>query len=143
MNIFSTSVNSNANSIGLLLLRVIAGSFMMSHGLQKLAMLTTDAPIKFADPIGVGEATSLYLTVFAEVVCSFLLIIGLATRLAAIPLIITMLVVVFIVHAADAFGDKELASFYLAVYIFLAIAGAGRFSIDNLIYRRKNSGTYY
>lgn len=139
MNIFSTTTHPNAQSVGLLILRLAAGCFMMTHGLQKLGMLNAD-PIKFADPIGIGEVPSLYLTVFAEVVCSFLLIIGLATRLAAIPLIITMIVAFFIVHAADDFGTKELSAFYLAVYIFLAIAGAGKYSVDYLISSKRKTG---
>lgn len=142
MNVFSTTANPNAQSIGLLILRIAAGCFMMTHGLQKLSMLNGEGPVQFGDPIGVGEVPSLYLTIFAEVVCSFLLIIGLATRLAAIPLAITMAVAFFIVHAADAFGDKELSAVYLVIYIYLAIAGAGKYSVDYLISRKKGTGYY-
>ncbi len=106
---------------------------MMTHGLQKLDMLMEDGPVKFADPIGVGEQLSLILTVFAELICSFLIIMGFATRLAAIPLIITMLVILFVVHANDPFDNKELPGLYLAVYILLLVVGSGRFSVDRLI----------
>jgi putative oxidoreductase len=83
--------------------------------------------------LGLGEKLSFFLTVFAEVGCSVLLLFGLATRLAVIPLIVTMVVAIFIIHAPDAFEKKELAWHYLIVYIFLLFSGAGRYSVDALI----------
>jgi putative oxidoreductase len=80
----------------------------------------------------------LALAVFAEVFCSLLLIFGIATRLAAIPLIITMLVAAFIVHANDGFGRQELPLLYSAVFFAIAIAGAGKISFDHWIYRKRN-----
>ena len=136
MWIFGTSVDKNVNSLAVLILRVVAGGFMLVHGLQKLEMLKAN-PVQFADPIGIGEPASLTLAVFAELVCSALLILGLLTRLAAIPLIITMLVAVFIVHSADGFEKQELGGLYLAIYIVLIITGAGKFSVDRLIAKRK------
>lgn len=143
MNIFSTSGRDRLHDTGLLLLRIITGSFMLTHGLGKLSMLTSGDPIEFPDPFGMGQTTSLALTVFAEVVCSFLIIIGLATRLAAIVLAITMAVAFFYIHMEDPFGNKELAGLYLMLYVFLIIAGSGRYSIDYLISNRKNKGGYY
>jgi putative oxidoreductase len=80
-----------------------------------------------------GVTLSLVLAVFAEFFCSLFLIAGLATRLAAIPLIVTMSVAAFIVHAEDAFGVKEMALLYLVIYVVLLIAGAGKYSIDRWI----------
>jgi len=137
MWIFGTSVDKNVNSLAILILRVVAGSFMLVHGLQKLEMLKAN-PVQFADPIGIGEPASLTLAVFAELICSAFLILGLLTRLALIPLIITMLVAVFIVHGADGFEKQELGALYLGVYIVLIITGAGKFSVDRLIAKRKS-----
>lgn len=86
---------------------------------------------QFGDPLGLGSELSLALTVFAEFVCAILLILGLATRLATIPLIITMVVAGFIVHGNDPFGKKEMALLYLAVYFVLLITGPGKYSLDN------------
>lgn len=117
----------------LLILRLSVGIFMLTHGMGKFSKLFGPDPIKFTDPLGIGEPASLALTVFAEVLCSVFLIVGLATRLAALPLAITMLVAVFITHAKDAFGNKELALLYLVIYVCILISGAGKFSIDYLI----------
>jgi putative oxidoreductase len=123
-------------NFALLILRVAIGIFMLTHGYGKLLKLFGDEPITFADPIGLGVTTSLFLAVFAEVLCSIFLIMGLFTRPAAIPLIITMLVAAFIVHADDEFRGKEMALLYFLVYTVIAITGAGKYSIDNLIYKK-------
>lgn len=116
---------------GLLLLRVWAGGTMLaSHGLKKMEKIFGEGPIEFADPIGVGEAASLALAVFAEVGCGFALVVGLLTRLSTFPLIVTMAVAFFVVHADDPFGRKELAFVYLLSYVAIALTGPGRFSVD-------------
>lgn len=120
----------------LLLLRLAGGIFMLTHGIGKFSKLFGDDPIQFADPIGVGATASLALAVFSEVLCAILLIFGVGTRLAALPLLITMLVAAFIVHATDGFGRQELPLLYATLYLAIAIAGAGKFSIDHWIYSR-------
>ncbi len=134
--IFSPGNYSEKISIALLLLRVAAGILMLTHGTGKFTKLFGDDPIKFADPIGVGVTASLALTVFSEVICSILLILGLATRLIALPLLFTMLVAVFIVHGDDGFKKQELPLLYAAVYAAIALSGAGKYSLDYVIYRR-------
>lgn len=123
----------------LILLRITVGVFMLSHGIGKFTTLFGGEPIQFPDPIGVGASASLALTVFAEVLCSILLIFGLATRFAAVSLLITMLVAAIIVHATDGFGKQELPLLYALVYFVIAIAGAGKISIDNWIFNSINN----
>lgn len=128
--IFYTGEYSVMVSMGLLFLRVMVGVFMMTHGFGKLKMLMGPGEIQFADPIGIGVELSLVLAVFAEFFCSILLILGLGTRLATIPLMITMLVAGFVVHRADPFQVKEFALLYGVVFTALFITGPGRFSFD-------------
>jgi len=122
-------------SIGLLILRVTVGVFMMTHGLGKLKMLVGPGEIQFADPIGIGVELSLILAVFAEFFCSILLILGLGTRLAAFPLWFTMFVAGVIVHSADPFGVKEMAFLYGTIYTVLLFTGPGKLSLDWVINR--------
>lgn len=115
---------------GLFVLRMGAASFMLfGHGWGKLASFSERAD-SFADPLGVGPVMSLSLTVFAEFFCSALLGFGLFTRLAAIPLAITMAVAAFVIHADDPWQKKELAVLYLLVYLTLVFTGPGRISLD-------------
>lgn len=122
-------------SLGLLLLRVTFGCLMLVHGLQKLTGFSEIAD-SFPDPLGMGSQLSLIAAIGAEVGCSLLLIVGLGTRFAAVPLAFTMLIALFVVHAEHEWKVKELAACYLAVYAVIAISGPGIFSIDHLISRR-------
>ena len=122
--------------LSLLILRLAGGALMLTHGTGKFFKLFGDGPIQFADPIGIGATASLALAVFSEVFCAVFLVVGFATRLSAISLLITMLVATFIVHANDAFGKQELPLIYAAIYLAIAIAGAGKYSVDKVSYER-------
>lgn len=117
---------------GLLVLRLWLGlSLLILHGWTKLTGFSEMAG-KFPDPIGLGSSTSLALTVFAEVACALLIVIGLFTRAAALTQTILMTVAFFVVHKAalSGPGSGELAFIYLAGFVTLLLAGAGRFSFD-------------
>lgn len=117
---------------GLLVLRLWLGlSLVILHGWSKLTGFS-EMSGKFPDPLGVGSPTSLAMAVFGEVVCSLLLALGLFTRFAAAVLAITMATAFFIVHKGvlSGPGSGELAFVYLAGYVVLFVAGAGRFSLD-------------
>jgi len=122
------------NDINALALRVVLGlSMFYGHGLDKWKVLLGEGEIQFADPLGMGVTLSLILAVFAEVVCSLLIVGGLLTRYAVIPLIITMAVAVFVVNSGQVFGKIELPLIYLAGFVALFFIGPGRFSLDRLI----------
>jgi len=123
-------------STGLLVLRIGVGAMMaLSHGWVKLINYGTRSA-NFADPFGISGPLSLGLVVFAEFFCSIALAIGLLTRGAVIPLIITMLVAALVIHSDDPFGKKELALLFLTSYVTILIAGPGKYSLDRLITRK-------
>jgi putative oxidoreductase len=127
-----------AQSLGLLVLRVGAGGLMLvGHGLDKVVYFSIKAQA-FPDPLGLGSPVlSLGLATFAECLCSVLLVLGLATRLAAVPLLITMLVAGLSVHAADPFVKKELAFLYAVPFAALILTGGGDFSLDAALRSRR------
>lgn len=118
--------------LGLLWLRLTLGWLMLGHGMGKLAKYET-LSTQFLDPFGIGPGPSLLLALFAEVVCSGLIMLGLATRFAALNWLITMCVAVFIAHGADPLNKKEPALLYLIPAVTLMATGAGRFSVDRLL----------
>ncbi len=123
-------MHSKNTDIALLLLRVtFGGLIIINHGWGKLIKLFTD-PTKFADPIGLGAPVSLGLTTFAEFLCAGLVVLGLFTRWAVVPLIITMLVGIFVVHVDDPFSNIEKALIYLMAFLSIGIAGPGWYSVD-------------
>jgi putative oxidoreductase len=105
------------------------------HGLGKLTGFGQRSA-NFADPLGVGSSFSLSLVVFAEFFCSLALVLGLLTRGAVVPLIITMVVAAFVIHGDDPFGKKELALMFLGSFVTVFIAGPGKYSLDRLLTRK-------
>jgi putative oxidoreductase len=137
--IFSITINDQLLHFAILFFRIIIGAFMLTHGYSKLLYLFSGEEIEFLDFLGIGLKASLALAVFAEFFCSILIIIGLGTRWATIPLIVTMIVAAFIAHGADPFGKKEMALLYLSSYIVLLFLGSGKFSLDGLISAKTSS----
>ncbi len=135
---FNTNLNHDLIDLGLLVLRIGIACFMLTHGWPKLMKLIEGGEIQFLDPFGLGAKPSFILAIFAEVFCSILILIGLATRWATIPLIITMLVAIFIAHATDGFQRQELPAHYVLVYVFLLMAGPGKYSIDHFLSKNLN-----
>jgi putative oxidoreductase len=124
-----------SRAVGLAILRIVPSlSMMIAHGIPKLTSFD-EKSATFPDPLGVGSSTSLALAIFAEVFASGFVALGAATRLFAIPVMFTMIVAVFVIHADDAFGDKELAIAYLVIFGAIVFTGPGKLSIDHLAKR--------
>jgi len=130
---FRTEIETKQVDLVLLIIRIGVATLMLTHGLPKLQMLFGGGEIQFPGVFGLSPTLSLGLAVFAEVLCSVLIFIGLGTRLASIPLIITMLVAVFVIHASDPFATQELGLLYLFLYIPLLILGGGKYSLDRVL----------
>ena len=139
-----------AQSIGLLILRVGIGGYMLTHGWGKLQMVLAGDFGKFGDPIGLGSGLSLVLVTIAEFLCPLAVMFGFATRVAAAVTVVSMSVAAFVAHGADpwtmergyqlfmageakSWASKEPALLYLIPYLALIFTGAGGFSVDGLV----------
>lgn len=133
--LFSTKYSDNGVSFGLLLLRIVFAGIMIKIGYGKLTGFNGILEHGFMNFMGLGPKASLALVVFAEFFCAILVLAGLLTRLATIPLIITMGVAFFKAHKAVVFGenDGQSALMYLTVFLVILLAGPGKFSLDKLI----------
>ncbi len=120
-----------ALDLALFVLRAGAGGMVMTHGWNKL-MNFQDKSVSWPDPLHVGHSISLGMTIFAELFCAGLLVVGLFSRLALVPLIFLMVVAVFVIHASDSFGDKEHAVLFLVPYVVLFFSGPGLYSLDSI-----------
>lgn len=134
------------NSIGLLILRIGFGGYMLTHGWGKFLQLLR-GDFAFADPLGmssiVGEpfaqGASLFLAAGAEFFCAILVVFGAATRFAAAPIVFTMLVAAFVVHGSDPWtmgpgASKEPALLFASAFLALIFTGAGKFSVDGIVW---------
>jgi len=130
--LFSTKVSDNAISFALLILRITAGGLIIPHGYTKLMSFASKSS-GFSDPYHIGSSTSMALVIFAEFFCGALVVLGLLTRLACIPLIIAMGTVVFMMYHGNLTGKGETPTLFLACFLVLLITGPGKASIDRLI----------
>jgi putative oxidoreductase len=129
--LLSTKYSAGAFNTAMLLLRVSVGILMMMHGYDKLvhfAKYQND----FTNFLGIGSTMSLALVVFAEFFCSLFIILGLFTRPATIPLIITMCVVIFKINHGNVFIEYEKPPLYLICYLVLLLLGPGKVSVDSM-----------
>ena len=130
--LFPSKPDDTSVSLLLLALRILFGVLLAMHGVQKLSNFA-ELSTSFPDPLGVGNGLSLSLAIFGELFCSLGFILGALYRLALIPMIFTMGVVVFSVLGSAPFSSKELPFIYLLVFIILFITGPGKYSIDRYI----------
>ncbi len=130
------STQDPAASAGLLVLRVSAGLHLaLLHGWGKFSMLLSGGGAQFPDPLGVGGTASLFLASSAEFLAAIAVAAGLFTRLASVPVGITMLVAVFAIHAGQPWADRELAVIYGTIFLGLGLTGGGAWSLDSLVAR--------
>jgi putative oxidoreductase len=129
--LLSTRYSTGAFNTAMFLLRLIAGILMLQHGYEKLTHFdhTANEMINF---LGIGQKASTVLVIFSEFFCSIFLIIGLFTRFACIPLIITMVVAMWKIHHNDYLGEGDI-SLFIACYLGILLLGPGKISIDGMI----------
>ncbi|MGL4550712.1 MAG: DoxX family protein [Gemmataceae bacterium] len=132
--------------LGLLTLRLGFGLMMLvGHGIPKFQGYSTILEKGFLDPFGMGAANSLTAAVVSETVLAAMVAAGLLTRLACIPLVVTMAVAAFVAHANDPVflgggAAKEPALVYLIAFLTLLFTGPGRFSVDGLMMQPRKEG---
>lgn len=136
--LFGSGDTHSPTDVGLLVLRVGAGLMMaLAHGLGKIppSLGFVDSTAGMGFPLPGLFAWAAALSEFAG---GLLLAIGLLTRPAAFFVGITMAVAFLFAHggALTGEGNGELAFVYLIVAITLMITGAGRYSLDQVIWRR-------
>ncbi len=130
--LISTKYSVLSFNIAMLILRIGMGGLMIPHGYDKLVHFTQYKK-DFMSFLGLGGTVSLALVVFAEFFCAIFLIMGVFTRLFAIPLIIEMFVVVFKAHKGEIFGDGEHGMLFIAGYIVILLCGPGKASVDGIM----------
>lgn len=121
------------------ILRIVTGLLYMQHGLQKLVGWFGG----MGGPGQTAELASRYgVAGVLETVGGALIVLGLFTRLVAFILSGEMAVAYFLVHFPRSFfpieNRGEVVVLFCFVYLFLAAAGAGPWSLDAAL--RRGSG---
>jgi putative oxidoreductase len=124
-------------NLGRLALRVLVFlPLFMKHGTMKLFNFGQMAK-DFPDPLHIGSVSTLAIATFADGICSLLMMVGLATRWAALFSLCNLFVAFVFVHHAALMSWKDMGGeiifMYMGACIALICLGPGKFSLDALI----------
>ncbi len=119
-------------------LRIIAGFLFVWHGSQKFFNFPPATPAPTSDSMPPIILVAAVLEFFG----GLLILFGLFTRPVAFLLSGLMAVAYFMAHAPAGFlplqNGGETAVLYCFVFLFLAVAGGGEWSLDQVIWKEKN-----
>jgi len=140
-----TKILGTGNDSRIIFARIITGLIFISEGIQKYVIVTMLGPAYFKE-IGFGNPLFWsYFTGTFEILCGTMILLGLLTRLASIPLFIIMLTAFFKTKLPLMLSDGFLTfaheyriDFTLTLLlIMLFIHGAGKWSVDLKILNSK------
>lgn len=132
----NTPLSALGNDVVLLLFRLFAGGLMLPYGWGKIEKYDEYCINFFDDPIGIGMVPSLWLTIFAQLGCSVTLMAGFMSRASAAILAFNMAVATAY-HWHDGLATVSLPVLFLAIYIYLTLTGAGRLSVDSMLFKNR------
>jgi len=115
------------------IMRLIVGLLFACHGGQKILNFPPAAKAMQLDTLGLIGG-------YIELICGFMIALGLFTCLAAFIASGMMAVAYFMVHSKGGFfplvNRGEAAVLYCFVFLFMVFYGSGRISLDALIFKR-------
>ncbi|HWE04118.1 MAG TPA: DoxX family protein [Tepidisphaeraceae bacterium] len=133
---WAVSSAGGAERVGIMLVRLMVGVAFAVHGYQKWFIWHPAGTVAGFGHMGFPPAAA-YTAMTAELVCGVLLILGLFTRFAAIPIVITMIVAIVKVHLHNGFFVSNMGYEYALTLgvaaLALVLAGPGTLAVDDLI----------
>jgi putative oxidoreductase len=136
-SLMQSNVGSTLNNIILLFFRVaVSVELIVAHGLKKVGIGTTFAEV-VPNPLGFPDFFNQVFAISANLVMPLFIILGLMTRIAALPILAVTLTGYFILHFNDPLLVKDVPFIYSLCFLLILFLGAGNYSIDHYITRRK------
>jgi putative oxidoreductase len=117
-------------SIGLLVLRLGGAGLLISGNALSLMGAFHGGQIVFPDPVGIGAGPSWASTIFAELFCPIFVLLGMLTRIAALPPLVVMAVSALQLPAGTSWPAREAFLLLALPFCVLTFTGAGDYSFD-------------
>jgi putative oxidoreductase len=135
--------NETSRAYGITLFRLIVGLVFVMHGAQKLFTYGHAGVVGGFTQMGIPAADlTAWVVTIVEFFGGLALILGLGTRIVAVPLVIDMLGAIVFVHWKNGFflpNGYEFALTLLVASASLALTGSGALALDNLIGRSRRA----
>lgn len=145
-NIFRTKILNTENDSKIIFIRLIVGLIFFSEGIQKYMIVSVLGPDYFKEIGFIHPMFWTYFTGAFEMLCGILILFGLLTRLASIPLL-TIMITAFITTKLPILSTRGFLTFaheyntdfsLTVLLILLIIYGAGKWSVDLRILQSVN-----
>lgn len=136
-----TRLSEYGQSLSLLFARLIVAYGFYEPAMMKWSDINSVA--EWFGSMGMPFPTlNAYMAASTEAVGVVLLTLGLFTRLISIPLIVVMIVAILTVHLAHGFSAGvngfEIPLYYMIFLLIFVSHGAGKFSLDRVIFGERN-----
>ena len=123
---------------GAFFLRVVAGMIIFKYGLELFSTDSMSGYISWLKDLKVPyPKTMATIGKLIELIGGLLLALGLLTRLVAIPLILTMAFICFIMGEPE-FLAADGVFLLMVIFLHFLLVGPGKFSLDHILFRKKN-----
>jgi putative oxidoreductase len=133
-NIFYSDAGSNFNNFALLIFRLLlCWEMIRVHGLKKIGNEGTAEVVP--NPLKLPPRLNQLIANFSDLVAPVFVALGLATRIAVLPILAVTLTGYFVVHRRDPLSVRDVPFMYSLSYLFIFFIGAGEFSADYYLYR--------
>ncbi len=124
---------SQNTDLAALALRVFSGALFIAHGLMKIFVFTIPGTVGYFESLGLPGVFA-YLTILAELGGGLALILGIATRLAAVGVLPVLLGALW-VHSGNGWvfsaegGGWEFPLFWAVVQVAILLLGSGKYAV--------------
>jgi putative oxidoreductase len=136
MNNFFSSLPIWQNG-GLALIRITLGIFLIYHGWEIFDSKAMNGYLEWDMFKNSSAKTMIYAGKAAELIAGVLFVFGLFTRIAAILTIGTLGYIAFFVGNGKVWADAQHPFLFVLLALVFLFIGAGRFSIDHLLFKRR------
>lgn len=122
--------------VALLIFRVLLSVEMIyAHGLKKIGIGVEVAEV-VPNPMNFPESINNLFAISANIFFPILIIFGIFTRLAVLPILAVTLTGYFVLHFNDAPLVKDAPFIYSLSYLLILILGAGKYSVDYYLFKK-------
>lgn len=117
-------------SVGLLMLRVFGGTLLvLGRSRTWTEMVAVNAELA-GSSFSLGGELGWFLTLFAECLCTILVMLGVFTRFTAVPPLVAMAIQAMALPFGTAWSVRELYLLYALPFFVLSFTGPGDYSVD-------------